>query len=165
MTKVWLVPDDHESQAALSALLRSHGYEVEIAPVETVALLRSQSTLPGVGIIGGSEHHFEEQMLARARQQATIAELGQRALTDTDLESLMEEAVRQVSIRLEVDLCKVLELLPSGEALLLRSGMGWMEGKVGAAIVEASPDSLAGLTLAEGKPVVFEDILARNSLR
>ena len=101
-------------------------------------------------------------MLARARQQAAIAELGQRALTDTDLEGLMDEAVRQVSIRLEVDLCKILELLPSGERLLLRSGIGWMEGKVGNAIVEADPDSLAGLTLAEGKPVVFEEILTET---
>lgn len=159
MIKVWLVPDTHESQASLSTLLHSHGYEVEIVSVETEAALHAQLALPGVGVIGAPEQQAEEQTLARVRQQASIAELGALALTDIDLESLMGEAVRQVSIRLEVDLCKVLELLPSGQALLLRSGMGWMEGKVGAAIVEAGPGSLAGLSLTDGRPVVFEDIL------
>jgi hypothetical protein len=40
----------------------------------------------------------------------------------------MEDAVRVIAGVLEVEYCGILELLPDGERLLLRAGVGWKEG-------------------------------------
>jgi K+-sensing histidine kinase KdpD len=56
----------------------------------------------------------EERLQARARQQQAVARLGQRALAETDLQALMDEAVGVVAAVLDVEYSKVLELLPSG---------------------------------------------------
>ncbi|HSL00977.1 MAG TPA: PAS domain S-box protein, partial [Rubrobacteraceae bacterium] len=100
----------------------------------------------------------EEETHGRARQQATVAELGLSALQNSDLYSLMDEAVNLVAKTLEVEYCKVLELLPGGDALLLRAGVGWKSGLVGQGTVGASTDSQAGYTLSVNGPVIVEDL-------
>ena len=64
----------------------------------------------------------------RARQQTVVAELSQHALEGRDLPTLLEDAVKLIRQILEVEYCGVLELLPDGDALLLRAGAGWKEG-------------------------------------
>ncbi|MDQ3044020.1 MAG: PAS domain S-box protein, partial [Chloroflexota bacterium] len=100
----------------------------------------------------------EAQLAARARQQAAVAELGQRALTGADLSELFDEAVAAVSATLNVEYAKVLELLPDGQALLLRAGVGWRDGLVGQATVGAGTDSQAGYTLLADEPVIVADL-------
>jgi PAS domain S-box-containing protein len=100
----------------------------------------------------------ERALQARVRQQAAVAELGQLALSGAGLDELLEAAVERVAQTLEVELCKVLELLPSGDALLLRAGVGWQPGLVGAATVGAGVDSQAGYTLLSDQPVVVDDL-------
>ncbi len=100
----------------------------------------------------------KEMIEVRARQQAAVAELGQRALAGTDLSTLLSEAVALVARTLEVAFCKVLELLPDGTALLLRAGVGWKEGCVGSARVGAGTDSQAGYTLLSDEPVIVGDL-------
>lgn len=99
-----------------------------------------------------------ETLKIRARQQAAVAEVGQRALADTNLSSLMDKAVALVAQTLELEYCKVLELLPDGTALLLRAGVGWEEGYVGHATLQAGSDSQAGYTLLSDDPVIVEDL-------
>ncbi len=99
----------------------------------------------------------EEQIKTRARQQEIVANLGQLALKDTDLNALMDKAVTYVAKTLGVELCKVLELLPDGKALRLTAGVGWKDGLVGQAMVGAGKDSQAGFTLLSEKPVIVED--------
>ncbi len=94
----------------------------------------------------------------RERQQAAVAELGQHALTDMDLHTLMDRAVELVAGTLRAEYCKVLELLADGKALLLRAGEGWKEGLVGQAIVDAGMNSQAGYTLASNDPVVVKNL-------
>lgn len=101
----------------------------------------------------------EEALKVRERQQAVVAELGQRALTEGNLTNLMEQAVAAVAGTLGVEYCKVLELLPGGKALRLRAGVGWQPGLVGQAIVDAGLDSQAGYTLQINRPVIVEDLL------
>jgi PAS domain S-box-containing protein len=67
----------------------------------------------------------EEELRRRACQQSAIAELGRQALEGTDLEVLLDEAVRQVASVLGVEHCKVVERLPRHEGLRLRAGIGW----------------------------------------
>ena len=100
----------------------------------------------------------EEEIKLRARQQKAVADLGRKALAEPDLSILMQEAVELVTRTLRADLCKVLEMLPGGEAFLLRAGVGWKDGLVGRATVGVGPDSQAGYTLATDGPVVVEDL-------
>ncbi|MFQ5614405.1 MAG: GAF domain-containing protein, partial [Anaerolineae bacterium] len=100
----------------------------------------------------------EERLKAHARQQAAVADLGQRALAGIALSALMDEATAVVAQTLEVEYCKVLELLPDGDALLLRAGVGWQAGLVGQATVGAGTDSQAGYTLLSSEPVIVEDL-------
>src|SRR5207248_2029305 len=94
----------------------------------------------------------------RARQQAAVADIGQRALQGIDLVALFDETVRVVAQTLDADYCKVLEMLPDGKALLLRSGVGWQEGVVGQALITTELYSQAGYILAANKPVIIEDL-------
>jgi PAS domain S-box-containing protein len=100
----------------------------------------------------------KEQLRTLARQQAALADLGQQALTTTDLAALMDGAVSLVAETLAVEYCKVLELLPDGSALRLQAGVGWRNGLVGAATVSADTESQAGYTLLSDEPVVVEDL-------
>src|SRR5512138_2820410 len=77
----------------------------------------------------------EDRLQIRERQQAAVAELGQRALGGIDLQELMYETASSLATTLEVENTKILELLPSGDALLLRAGVGWKDGLIGKAIV------------------------------
>jgi PAS domain S-box-containing protein len=104
----------------------------------------------------------EQDLRARARQQEAVAELGRRALAEPDLSALMDETVEAVARTLNLEHCEILELLPDGDTLLLRSGVGWKEGLVGNATVGADADSPAGYTLAADEPVVVEDLRAES---
>jgi PAS domain S-box-containing protein len=100
----------------------------------------------------------EQEIRARAYQQETIAQLGQRALASADLQNLMQDTVESVAGVLEVEYSKVLELLPGGERLLLRAGVGWEEGLIGQATVGSGGDSQVGYTLLSDEPVIVEDL-------
>lgn len=100
----------------------------------------------------------EEDIKTRARQHATITQLGQSALSGKELPALLDEACALIAQTLDVEFCKVLELLPDGQALRLRAGVGWKDGLVGQAIVQAGLQSQAGYTLLFGAPVLVEDL-------
>lgn len=99
-----------------------------------------------------------DQSQRRVAQQAIVADLGQRALEGAELQQLMDEATKAVAEILNVEFVKLLELLPSRQELLLRSGVGWPAGTVGQVRVGAGLDSQAGYTLAINSPVVVDDL-------
>ena len=105
----------------------------------------------------------ERELLSRARQQAAVARLGQRALEGGDLATLMQEAAGLVGQVLDVEFSRVLELVTDPPALLLRAGVGWRDGQVGAAVVPVGTRSHAGYALDIGRPVVMKD--ARTETR
>ena len=112
-----------------------------------------------------TEHsRLRDELQARVRQQAAVAELGQRALT-SEVDSLMQAAVALVAETLAVEYAKILELLPDGTQLLLRAGIGWHEGLVGRATVGAGTDSQAGFTLASSEPVIVADLRTETRFR
>lgn len=100
----------------------------------------------------------EQELRTRAAQQKAVAQLSQYALEGEDLDTLLDATVKVTARVLEVDLCKVLELLPDGSGLRMRAGVGWKEGCVGHAVVGAGADSQAGYTLLSSTPVVVEDL-------
>jgi len=107
----------------------------------------------------------EGALRAREQQQAAVAMLGQRALTPTDLQSLLDLATSTIADVLRVEYCKVLELRLDGADFILRSGVGWHPGLVGHAIVTAGRDSQAGYTLLSNTPVIVEDLSTESRFR
>lgn len=97
-------------------------------------------------------------MHARMYQPGVVAKLGQRALAGLGFAALLDEAVALVAHTLDVEYCKVLELLPDGQALVLRAGVGWQAGLVGSTTVEAGSASQAGYTLLTSAPVIVEEL-------
>jgi PAS domain S-box-containing protein len=98
----------------------------------------------------------------RARQQETLARLGERALTETNLQKFFNEVVATVGEILDVELVKILELLPGDAELLLRAGIGWRAGVVGNTHVSTGRDTQAGYALASGRPVILEDLASET---
>jgi PAS domain S-box-containing protein len=98
------------------------------------------------------------EVRVRARQQETLARLGEGALTESDLQKFFNEVVTVVGEILDVELVKILELVPGDAELLLRAGIGWRAGLVGTANVSTGRDTQAGYTLASGRPVIVEDL-------
>ncbi|HZD58538.1 MAG TPA: GAF domain-containing protein, partial [Anaerolineales bacterium] len=101
---------------------------------------------------------IERELNLRLRQQAALAELGQRALSRADLETLFDDTVHLVARTLEVEYCEVLELSPDGKELLLRAGLGWREGYIGGTKIGVGKESHAGYTLLSSKPVIVTDL-------
>ncbi len=106
-----------------------------------------------------------EKLKVRANQQAVVAELGQRALSGIETSTLMEESVSFIAGTLDVEYCKVLELLPDGNEFLLRAGVGWKDGLTGHTTVGTERDSQAGYTLVSSQPVVVEDLRTETRFR
>ena len=101
---------------------------------------------------------IEEEMQARVRQQAAVVQIGQCALGLDDLLALMDEACVVVAETLGIEYCKVLELLPDGNNLLLCAGFGWKEGVVGQEKVSAGTQSQAGYSLLSNQAVIVDDL-------
>jgi signal transduction histidine kinase len=93
---------------------------------------------------------------SRQQQQAGIAELGRLALTGTSPQQLMERAVSLVASTLQVDYVRVLELLPDGQNLLLRAGMGWRPGLVGSATIPLIKTQV-GYLFESNEPLIIDN--------
>jgi PAS domain S-box-containing protein len=171
----FVYPQDQQEflqTAVVAPVMKKGRHEIEVRmlrksgePFQAHLSLSLLSDDRGVvtGMIGFSvdvtERRLAERALqARARQQKVSAELGLYALTNPDLDNLMNRTVTEVAETLGVDFCKVLELLPDSEELLLRAGVGWKEGYVGRARVSAGADSQAGYTLLSKEPVIVETL-------
>ena len=100
----------------------------------------------------------EEELRARNRQQSAVAALGQTAIRARDLSALIDEAALVAAETLGTDYSAVLELLPSGEELLLRAGVGWRDGLVGRHTVPTDIGTPAGLILRSDTPIVVPDL-------
>ena len=98
----------------------------------------------------------------RADQQKAVAQLGKCALTERDLQKFFDDTVSMIATVLDIEMVKILELVPSDAEFLLRAGIGWKPAFVGTALVAASRISQAGYTLATGGPVCTENLLAET---
>ena len=96
--------------------------------------------------------------LARAEQrQRVIAELGQRALEERDLDALLQHAVDAVGREVGVDGVGVLELLPGGERAQVRALSG-REPVTGGVVVPIEPGGIVDRALTRREPVVTADL-------
>jgi signal transduction histidine kinase/ActR/RegA family two-component response regulator len=98
----------------------------------------------------------EKTLLNRAQQQTVVAALGQFALTNSDLNALLNQAVTLVGQTFSAEYCAVFELISDGQ-LLMQAGVGWKSGCVGKATLQPDSRSQAGATLGSGEPGVVTD--------
>ncbi len=105
---------------------------------------------------------LENELRNRARQQEALAQLGERALAERDLERLLNDAVSTVALTLSVDFVKILELLPGNGELLLRAGFGWKGDIVGTILTISEPNSYARFTLDSAVPVVIDEFAGES---
>ena len=86
---------------------------------------------------------LHRELRIRASQQEAVARLGERALTEIDLQKFFDDTATIIAEILDVEFVKILELVPGDAELLLRAGVGWKPGLVGRAHVTTGP-RLAG---------------------
>jgi two-component sensor histidine kinase len=94
---------------------------------------------------------------ALLEQQRVLAEFGELALKNEDLDHILNKGCELVGRALDTALSKVMELLPDGKTFKARAGVGWKPGVIGHVIVTADENSPEGLTLKEGA-VISNDI-------
>lgn len=97
-------------------------------------------------------------MQERVSQQSIVAAIGQHGLEEKDLNAFMDRVAKAVATALDVKFVKILELMPDGEFLQVRSGVGWKRGIVRRAIVKGDLTSLAGYTFSSNRPVIMLDL-------
>jgi DNA-binding CsgD family transcriptional regulator len=107
----------------------------------------------------------ENELLTRTRQQSAVAELGNLALSGAEEDKLFDAAATGVAETLEVEASGILELLPGGDALLLRAGAGWRAGLVGRATLGSGLESHAGYALERIEPVIIADLRVEKRFR
>lgn len=107
----------------------------------------------------------EMELQARARQQAAVAEIGQRALLRRPLSDLLDTTAAKVARTLGVEYCDVMELLPDGKTIRLRAAFGIPRELIGSASAEVSEEFPAGKALLTGTPVVVASWSHETTLR
>lgn len=93
---------------------------------------------------------------------AIVSDLGTFALSESDLQTVLEKVVTTVAAELDVPLAKILRFGDIADQLDLVAGIGWHDGLVGHASVGIDRESQAGYTLMSDAPVVVADLLSEN---
>ncbi|MFB2877448.1 PAS domain S-box protein [Floridanema aerugineum] len=104
----------------------------------------------------------EAQLQIRAKQQAAIAHLGQRALSGINLDELMKEATSLIAQTLNVEYCQILELLPDRQQTIVRSTFGFPESVIGQSIFNTGLPSQAGYTIDACEPVIVNNLASET---
>ena len=159
--------ENHDSSATLEAdVHRADGTTLRVES-QLTTISGEDGTTRHVGVARDVSERVarEQELRGRVRQQQVVADIGRRALQDSDLDALFAEATAVVAETLDTDYCKVLDLDADAEELLLRQGVGWDDGIVGEASVSAVEDaSQAAVTLTSEHPVIVEDLAADNRI-
>lgn len=108
---------------------------------------------------------LEAELRSRIKQQEALAQLGERAMAETDLELLLNDAASTVAMTLGVEFVSILELLPGNTDLLLRAGFGWNPDLIGTIVTSTAPGGYARYALDSSTPVVTADSAAETRFR
>ena len=173
----FLHPDDHDAaRAAIQRLLRTG----EVARFAERRFIRLDGTIVEVEITAalvrerggraiqvilrdiGDRKRIVAELRARTRQQEAVAQLGQLALEEIDLDTLFAEATARVAATLGTEIVVILELSPDASDLLLRAGVGWPADAIGTARIPAARGSQAGYTLLSEEVIVVENLAAET---
>lgn len=105
---------------------------------------------------------LEEELRSRAKQQEALAQLGERALAEPNIERLLNDVVSTVALTLSVDFVEILELLPGDSDLMLRAGFGWKADCIGSIVMSKERDDYGRHILGAAVPVVTGEFAAET---
>ena len=94
-----------------------------------------------------------------------IAAFGLAALREPDQQALLDDVCRIAADGMGSRFAKVLEYDAERDDFLLRAGVGWREGEVGHARIEAGTGSAAGFALKTGLPVMSNELAQEKRFR
>jgi PAS domain S-box-containing protein len=95
---------------------------------------------------------------ARARQQAAVATLGQRALAGIDSHLLIAQATSLAAATLHVHAGAMFQLIDDGQTLRLRAADGWTHARAGTTAIAADAATYPGRVLAaDARVIALED--------
>lgn len=152
-----------------------HGIEITGETPKQPSIIRnweaSYFSLPlsdnrnGIGciVLEVTERKKTQKNLAnRIKQQAAIAQLGQLALSGIELPALFEQTTALVAQSLNVNSCKILELIGNADILVLRSSVGLESDLPDNITVEIDDKSQAGYALLSGQTVILDNLNQEN---
>src|SRR3712207_4679396 len=123
--------------------------EVRTAVFVSVALL--------ISWINAARRRAEEELRRHAMQQATVAELGQRALAGAELSALADVAVSALARRLDAESVALWELDHGDKSLSVRSSVGWTAEFLRHANVDAEEETMLTRALRSAEAVIVND--------
>ena len=92
------------------------------------------------------------------QRQQVLADFGELAIRSQNLDEILMEACRLVSEALDTDCAKVLEIQEDRRELLVRAGVGWAAGVVGAVRLQMSDRSSETYAIKAAAPIIVQDI-------
>lgn len=92
------------------------------------------------------------------QRQQVLADFGELAIRSQNLDEILMEACRLVSEALNADCAKVLEIQEDRRELLVRAGVGWATGVVGAVRLQMSDRSSETYAIKAAAPIIVQDI-------
>jgi len=107
------------------------------------------------------QKELEEKLRIKEKQNDVLHKIGKIALGQESLQTFMDKSLKLIASILDLEYCKIMELLPDGN-FLLRAGIGWKTEFVGRHIVGGEKESQAGYTLLSRMPVIVEDFEEEN---
>ena len=98
----------------------------------------------------------EIELQTRERRRAALAQLGMRAMGAVDPDALFNEASQALAQVLEMEFVAIFELLPDGQTVRLRAGLGWRPGLVGQWTARAAEAAEIGDALRSKGPILVQ---------
>jgi len=151
-TEVVVLTGNATVESAVAAL-RERSVDYLLKPVQMPELLR----VAGMATERWQRRLAERSLAARVRQQAAVAELGQRAMLAPDPAALFNEAVQLIARTLDLPLTAVLERRADGTSLLVKACVGWDASWIGKTLTNMSEETQAGFTMATSQPALVSD--------
>ena len=143
------------SQEKLEVKVGERVYLVEFHP------LPEEECVNIYGFDISDQKELEKILRIKEKQNDVLHKIGRIALEKESLQTFMDKSLTLIASILELEYCKIMELMPDGK-FLLRAGIGWKPEFVGKHVVGGEKGSQAGYTLLSGMPVIVEDFEEEN---
>ena len=124
-----------------------------------ICTIRADTTQPDTtkAAYENNRSHDELKIENMYLREKVLSKLGEKALSCSNINALMDYALKIAAQTLNVKYSLIMELLQDGK-FLLRYGYGLSEWCVGSALVDKDFGSPAGYTAFTGRPLVVDDM-------